>query len=572
MFVLKNAWKSVIRNKGRNILIAIIVAIIAAAATVGLAIRNAASDIEAEGLSSTAVTATISVDRSKLISQARSESSSDSSSDSQPDFESMRENLSQDNLSLSDYEKYAKASSVGVSTYYSENTSLDATDDFQPVETSDSSSDSSSSSSSSSSSDSDSSDSDSSSSSSDSGSDSDSSSSQQGPGGQGGGMIGMGSSGDFALTGFSSDTAVSNASNGSFTMVDGEVFGYDSASDGKIIISKALAEFNDLKVGDTVSVEKTIDDDTQTYKLTISGIYKNTSSSESAGGPMGGTSQDPDNAIYTSVSTLEKLGIDSEADNADDTGTQLNFTYVLGSDDDYKTFAQNVKTAGLSDTYTVSSPDVEAYESSLAPMKNLSSFTLTFLLIVLGVGAVILIVLNLFNVRERKYEVGVMTAIGVKKPKVALQFVVELLIVTMVGLGIGVVGGAAAAGPVSNQLLSSQVSSQQSEQTSQQQQFGRSANMGGAPGSSNSDSSDSTDSSGSSAAPSAPSAPNGSSNGAPGAATKATEYISSLNATVNLTVVGQLILIGLALTLVSSLVGIIFVMRYEPLQILAERS
>jgi putative ABC transport system permease protein len=39
-----------------------------------------------------------------------------------------------------------------------------------------------------------------------------------------------------------------------------------------------------------------------------------------------------------------------------------------------------------------------------------------------------------------------------------------------------------------------------------------------------------------------------------------------------MTVVGQLMLIGLALTLVSSLVAVVFVMRYEPLQILAERS
>jgi putative ABC transport system permease protein len=290
---------------------------------------------------------------------------------------------------------------------------------------------------------------------------------------------------------------------------------------------------------------------------------------------MGGTSQDADNQIYTSVSTLEKLGIDSEASNADDTGTQLSYTYVLGSDDDYNTFVKDVKAAGLSSKYTVSSPDVEEYESSLTPMKNLSSFTLTFLLIVLGVGAVILIVLNLFNVRERKYEVGVMTAIGVKKPKVAMQFVIELLIVTMVGLGVGVIGGAVAAKPLSNQLLSSQVSSAQTEQTSQQQQFGRSANMGGAPGSSSSGSSDSSSSSSSSSSQAAPSMPSGDNGpGATGAtsSTKATSYISSLNATVNLKVVGELVLIELILTLISSLVGIIFVMRYEPLQILAERS
>ena len=45
MFVVKNAWKSVTRNKGRNMLI--IVIIIAAAATIGLSIRQAAATQEA---------------------------------------------------------------------------------------------------------------------------------------------------------------------------------------------------------------------------------------------------------------------------------------------------------------------------------------------------------------------------------------------------------------------------------------------------------------------------------------------------------------------------------------------
>ena len=44
MFVVKNAWKSVTHNKGRNMLIIVIVTIIAAAATIGLSIRQAASE------------------------------------------------------------------------------------------------------------------------------------------------------------------------------------------------------------------------------------------------------------------------------------------------------------------------------------------------------------------------------------------------------------------------------------------------------------------------------------------------------------------------------------------------
>ncbi|PLS25270.1 ABC transporter permease [Bifidobacterium imperatoris] len=566
MFVLNNAWKTVIRNKGRNILIVLIVAIIAAAATIGLAIRNAASTARETGLANTSVTATISVDRSKLMEQAResqSSSSSDSSSseDSTPDFDSMRSALEGSSLTLADYQKYEKASSVSVSSYYSESTGVSGTDSFQPVESSTANAANSSSSDSSS---------------------SDSSASgdgQQGPGGEGGGQGGQGggpgnmmTSGDFTLTGFSSDTAIANASNGSFTMSSGEVFGYGESDNGKVIISKTLADFNNLSVGDTITVTNP-SDTSLTYTLTICGIYENsTSSNTNAMGPMGGTSQDADNAIYTSVSTLKSLGLDSDTtanDDNDDTTTQLNYTYVLANADDYETFASDVKAAGLDDTYTVQSADVEQYESSLVPLDNLAKFALTLLIVVLVVGAVVLVVLNLFNIRERKYEVGVLTAIGVKKATVAAQFVIELLIVTMCGIALGVAGGAVASVPVSNQLLASQVSAQESEASSQQQQFGRAADMGGGPGgeqqSSSSSANSSSDSAGSTKSSNAQ-------QGGPGGMRQAVNYVSEINATVNLAVVGQLILIGLGLTLISALVGIVFVMRYEPLQILADRS
>jgi putative ABC transport system permease protein len=53
---------------------------------------------------------------------------------------------------------------------------------------------------------------------------------------------------------------------------------------------------------------------------------------------------------------------------------------------------------------------------------------------------------------------------------------------------------------------------------------------------------------------------------------KATDYVSSINSTVNVSVVGELVLIGLALTVISSLAAVVVIMRYEPLQILADRS
>ncbi|KAB5606530.1 ABC transporter permease [Bifidobacterium jacchi] len=594
MFVVKNAWRNVIRNKGRNILVAIIVAIIAAAATIGLAIRQAADNARETGLENSTITAQISFDRSKAISEISSQTSDSSSSDSdssgRPDFDAMRESLEGKQLTLADYEKYAKASSAVKSTYYTQTSSVNETDDFQPVEDSSSSAATSSS------------DSDSSSTDTNSNTAQPNDGGQQ-PGGdmggdQAGGRGGMGgmmqSSGDFSLIGFSSDEAVANAANGTFTMSSGEVFGYDSDSDGDVIISKELADFNGLKVGDTFTVENVSDEDT-TYTLTIVGIYENTSDSTGQmGGPMRSTSSDPANAIYTSVSTLAKLGLDSDStlettdsngDTTERAAAQLSYTYVFSGKDDYETFVKDVAKAGLSDDYTVSSTDVEQYESSLVPLDNLSQFALTLLLIVLGVGAVVIVVITLFNVRERKYEVGVLTAIGVKKVKVAAQFTFELLVVTMIGLAIGVAGGAAASVPVSNQLLSAQVAQQESQASSQNAQFGRDMQGPGAPGgaSSNDSSSDSADTSnsdsnsdgntGNAANGGAQTPANGRQQGGPGGMmTRAVDYVSTVNATVNLKVVGQLLLIGLGLTLVAALVAVVFVMRYEPLQILADRS
>lgn len=578
MFVVKNAWKSVTRNKGRNILVIIIVTIIATAATIGLSIRQAATTARNTGLENTTVTAQISLDREKLISESRNQSDSSESSDSQssngkPDFDSMRSALSDKQLSLTDYQKYANASSAVKSTYYMETTGLSATDDFQPVSDSTSSTNTSDSTSSN----------DMSSSNGSGESDASDQSGEGRPnvGGMDGGKDFGGTSmvsGDFSLVGFSSDEAVSNTSNGSFTMVDGKVFGYDKSSDGDAIISKSLADFNALSVGDTISVADPNDTDT-TYQLTIVGIYKNsTDSTQQMGGPMASNASDPANAIYTSVSTLRSLGLDAAADT--DSAARLNYTYVFSSKSDYEAFCEDAINAGLNDDYAVSSADVENYESSLVPLNNLSKFALTLLIVVLAVGGVVLVVITLLNVRERKYEIGVLAAIGVNKVKVAAQFTLELLIVTMIGLALGACAGAVASVPVSNQLLASQIEQQQSQQTNQREQFGRDM-QGSADGSGTgaqdsgnaNDSSNSTDSQNSDSASNQNSAmPGKGGNGPEGMMDRAVNYASSVNATVNLTVVGQLLLVGLGLTLIAALVAVVFVLRYEPLQILADRS
>lgn len=578
--VCENAWRSTWRRKGYSILLIVVFTIITAAVVVSLAIMQAAVSAKTTGLADQTVTATIGMERSKIIKDAQS---SDSSGPTDADTrEAARTAMEDMKLTLSEYESYASAAGDLLKTsYYTESAGLTAVDgEAEPV----------------------------SSSSSTSGSDDSSTSSdptasadrQMQPGGDMGGDAsqqgGMGNSSDFTLLGLSSDEALESLG---ITVSDGEAVatgtsnvadsdGDDSTYDA--MVTDEFAQLNGLEVGDTFVAA---DSDGNDITFTIVGTYTSAGgdSADSGGGP-GGFGQGASDRIIVSMTTLTALGL--EADSSD--GTTISYTYVLGSGSDYDAFVQACSDAGLSDSYAVSSTDVDTYEESIEPLLNLAKFAKTLLIVVLALGAVMLIAMTLFSIRTRTYEMGVMTAMGMHKRTVAAQMVVETLIVAVIGLAIGTSAGAVASVPVSNGLLASEVSSAQSESEQQERNFGRQLQGGAAPGAQGSGTDSATDATSGSASadassadvPSADAAPTGASSsdssantqqnapsgapGQPGGMQRMTEYVSTVNASVDLKTVGLAALAILLLALLSGLVGVIWVLRYEPLQILADRS
>lgn len=496
MYIFKNAWKNVTRSKGRNFLIGLIVVVISVSACVSLSIRVAADKAKEEGMESNNITAQITMDRQKMM-QSASEAGQDRSQ--------MREKMSEMGLSLSDLQKYAKSTSVK-DFYYTLTASFNG-NNIEEVSTDTSTDDSS------------------------------SDSSQTPPGGSE--MRGGGNRGSFSVVGYSGEDAMTDFISGTCKITSGKMF-TEATTSNQCIISDELATYNSLKVGSTIKLESPTDD-SQTISLMVVGIYNNSSSTSSENGPanMRDASSDPANQIYTSYAALNKLTKDNDA-----IMTQTNGTYVLNDYDAYKAFEKDVDSIGLEDNYTVSSQDVTSYEQSLVPLENLSNFATYFFVIVLIIGGIILIVINIFNIRERKYEIGVLTAIGMKKNKVCAQFVMELFFVTVFSMVIGLGIGSVASVPVSNQLLKTQVESQEAQAETQDENFGRGGAMGGAP----------------------------SQIGGKDISTTATSYITDISASVNMVVVMQLFGIGILLTIISSLTAVIFVVRYKPLKILTNRS
>lgn len=522
MYILKNALKSITRSKGRNILIGIIVVVISVSACVALSIKEAANKAEDNAVASLEIKAEITIDRQALMKKATT---------SGVDMRQVLQGTG--SLSLDEMEVYSKSSYIK-DFYYTLTASLNAVNDgLKPIDTS--SSDNSS---------------------------SNSTEDQKGSltGGQGmpDRFRGMGVQGDFTVVGNSSKKAMTSFSDGTSTIIDGMIFSEDT-SDMVCIISDELATYNSLKVNDTISLVNPNNKD-EISQFTILGIYKNSEATTQNNNTMRGFSaaSDPANKIYTSYNTLKNITSISSENATEETDSttgikastaireQIAGTYVFSDVKSYESFNDDVKTMGLDDNYTVSSSDVTNYEKSLVPLNNLSKFATYFLIVVLLIGGIILIVLNIFNIRERKYEIGVLTAIGMKKKKVALQFITEIFIVTFMAISIGTVIGSAISVPTSNALLESQITSQQQESTQVQQNFGmqssqmqenfRMQSM------------------------------NGNSN------TNETSYITDISASTDLNVVLQLMGIGILLTLISGCVAVFFVSRYEPLKILANRD
>ena len=545
MYIIKNAFRCISRSKGRNVLIGIIALVIAVSACLGLSIRQAAVNAREGALENMSITATISYDRAGAMGQMGGRPGSGGGGFDRNQFADMMGSSTA--LTIDDYKAYAEAESVQ-DFYYTLTAYFNGTDGFSPV--------------------------------SDEAEETEENTSASNnipgmPSGMGGMMGGnMFSSGDFTLVGYSSDSAMGDFISGTASILEGGAIFEEGSDAYDCVISEELAIYNDLSVGDAIIISNP-NAETETYTLTICGIYTSSVNNDFSMS-MFGKSQDPANRIYMSANALQAILDASESvsttvtnsygreSETKVTGT-LDATYVFADPTSYYAFEEEVRQLGLEDSYTVSSTDISAFENSLTPLNTLSTMAGWFLVVILIIGAIILVVLNIFSVRERKYEVGVLTAMGMKKWKVATQFVCEILVVTMIAVLLGAGVGAACSVPVTNALLQGQIESQNTQQAQMNQNFGRPGNFGG-------DFGGGTPPDMPSDMPANMPDMGGGRNPFGNMFNNATNYITEVDSAMNLTVVLQLIGVGLLLTLSASAVSVLFIMRYDPLKILANRD
>jgi putative ABC transport system permease protein len=128
-------------------------------------------------------------------------------------------------------------------------------------------------------------------------------------------------------------------------------------------------------------------------------------------------------------------------------------------------FEAELRDKGLPDNYSVKT-DESTFESVAGPIESLKNLSFAFLLIVLLLGAIIMILLSVIAIRERKYEIGVLRAMGMKKKKVAIGLWAEIIVITCVCFVIGMGIGALVSQPISDAVMTGQAQSSSAGSTS----------------------------------------------------------------------------------------------------------
>jgi len=132
--------------------------------------------------------------------------------------------------------------------------------------------------------------------------------------------------------------------------------------------------------------------------------------------------------------------------------------YYLKHPDMLESFEAQLRIKGLPDNYFVVS-EASSFENVAGYLENLQNLTLTFLIITLVLGAFIMTLLSVISIRERKYEIGVLRRMGMKKTSVAFGLWVEIIAITCICFVLGMGAGTMLSQPISDMMLAGQSNS-----------------------------------------------------------------------------------------------------------------
>ena len=342
------------------------------------------------------------------------------------------------------------------------------------------------------------------------------------------------------------------------------------------LVSKAFAEHNSLKVGDSISFltnsatdvsvmygeDMGITSEDYTVELTIVGIYEHNQAvtPDTQGYDYLSPYQNPDNTILmpgttykaTNVPLQQKIFDYYKTKNPDDEYYQnesnrpsidnlsqvtLNSVTLLLKDPlEVDQFVEDY--AGNLGDYKTITVDNSEFNKLAKPLDTLTMYA-NFIVWLVVINAVVIITLiTALTLKTREYEIGVLLSLGASKFKVVAQFFVELALVALLGFTLSIGTGSLLANKVGQTVLQYQISSSglDEEDNSNDYYFGDIYNN------------DYT------------------------SEVSLDDIVSNYNVSISPLIIAEIYIVGLIIVLISILIPSMMIMRFNPKKILMNQN
>ncbi|MEI3605875.1 ABC transporter permease [Pseudogracilibacillus sp. SE30717A] len=296
-----------------------------------------------------------------------------------------------------------------------------------------------------------------------------------------GDVVMMGPSMDFMLKGINYAPVI-DFEEQKGKLIDGRVFTQEEIDNGTsvAIISKKLAEKNNLHVGDTFTLENQVYDyddetgeeeliDSRDVVLEIIGLFepqsvKKDQEEKTDDYMIDWMDIDYQNTVYVPneiVASENKyyweayMKMDEEyaamVEEEDESFEYYTPVFVLNNPEDIEAFEEEVNPL-LPEYYTVISA-TDQYDSIAGPMESMSKLS-KYILIVAVIATVLItgLVVLLF-LRDRKRELGIYLSLGERRSHVVGQILSEIMVVALIGITLSVFSGSFLASQISDTMI-----------------------------------------------------------------------------------------------------------------------
>ncbi|QIL46889.1 ABC transporter permease [Vagococcus coleopterorum] len=281
----------------------------------------------------------------------------------------------------------------------------------------------------------------------------------------------------------------------------GRIFTDEEVNEGKAvaIVSKEVAELNNLAVNDKMVIdasgENYLSEDadsknaeifSQKQVYQVIGIYdlikKESEAAKKNNKKMGymNDGEQDFNTIYMPNKTVSAANKSYEESMYEffpeikaaqeehggeiqkDEGEYYQASFILNSPEESEAF-KKAATDLLPDKYSKIIVATDQYDNIAAPVKNMSKMATYVIFIAIAATILILSLVVILFLRDRKHELGIYLSLGERRVKILGQIVIEVLIVAFIAITLSVVTGNVIAKNVSQSMVETQLNKKDKE-------------------------------------------------------------------------------------------------------------